>query len=529
MDVFRPGQACITVSADAAAAAWSLDVVELTASGVNVSGLCTQLLKNRSCVTCAHVETVKGVSAPGSPRSVLKHLPSFYSSKALMSSSSESDGEESTGTDRPATPPLTDTNFLTASHEADTEERFLSLLSAFAVQPLPDGSMLSFDSFATSMVKLRGLEDNFYVLDLGIVTRLFKAWFEAMPRVHPFYAVKCNTDKAVLATLAALGAGFDCASDPEVEVVMSLGVPTSRIILANACKRPSDIKAAARRGVNLTTFDTESELLKLTKWHPESEAVLRIRADDPDARCQLGNKYGAEIDTWLPLLQTARQLGVNVVGVSFHVGSGATNPNAFSVAIQLARKAFDLGLQMGFDMRLLDLGGGFCGGKFNANGMVDLGGVPAAVNAALDTYFPEEMGVQVIAEPGRYFAEACATLYCQVFGCRKLDRNGERIVDYYITDGLYGSMNCLLYDHATLAARPLFHDCDPSATLVPCTIFGPTCDGLDTVLRDYPLPELENGDWLAFPRMGAYTIAGASKFNGINAVDVHTFYVYSQK
>jgi ornithine decarboxylase len=88
-------------------------------------------------------------------------------------------------------------------------------------------------------------------------------------------------------------------------------------------------------------------------------------------------------------------------------------------------------------------------------------------------------------------------------------------------------MNCLLYDHATVYPRPLGDPSGSAAKVAPSTVFGPTCDGLDTVVRDYPLPELQVGDWLLFARMGAYTLCGASKFNGVNAVDVPTFYVAS--
>ena len=90
---------------------------------------------------------------------------------------------------------------------------------------------------------------------------------------------------------------------------------------------------------------------------------------------------------------------------SFHVGSGARNPAAFSIAIAAARAAFDIGLSYGFDMRLLDLGGGFSAGAISAGGDVDLGGVPAAVNGALESHFPESCGVRIIAEPGRCAAK----------------------------------------------------------------------------------------------------------------------------
>jgi ornithine decarboxylase len=88
-----------------------------------------------------------------------------------------------------------------------------------------------------------------------------------------------------------------------MNLVLALGVPPERIILANCCKRPKDLRTAAAAGVDLTTFDTVSELEKLARLHPGASAVLRIRADDPSARCPLGNKYGAEPDTVAPLFK----------------------------------------------------------------------------------------------------------------------------------------------------------------------------------------------------------------------------------
>lgn len=99
--------------------------------------------------------------------------------------------------------------------------------------------------------------------NLATVERLYHAWGSLMPRVHPCYAVKCNPDEGLLATLAALGAGFDCASEAEMAAVLTLGVDPSRIIYAHPCKPPKQIRWAAANNVGLTTFDTESELHKV--------------------------------------------------------------------------------------------------------------------------------------------------------------------------------------------------------------------------------------------------------------------------
>jgi ornithine decarboxylase len=165
-----------------------------------------------------------------------------------------------------------------------------------------------------------------------------QAWCAAMPRVVPFYAIKCNPDPGMVRLLAALGAGFDCASLGEVQQVLDLGVSPSRIIFAHPCKRPCDIRYAREHGVGLTTFDTESELVKIANFFPGFKCVLRIRADDPEARVPLGLKYGANPEEAPKLLATAQRLGLDVVGVSFHVGSACKNLAAYSSAIEKARE-----------------------------------------------------------------------------------------------------------------------------------------------------------------------------------------------
>jgi len=379
----------------------------------------------------------------------------------------------------------------------------------------------------------------------------------------------------VLAILAALGSSFDCASATEVDMVMALGVSPDRIIYANPCKMPAHLARVRDCGVGLTTFDSVAELHKIYELAPEMKVVLRLRADDPDARCVLGNKFGAEPPEIEPLLTAAKHLGIHVEGVAFHVGSGATNPRAFRVALERARLAFDIAERIGLPpLKLVDIGGGFSGSVRTVaatnDSDVTLTEVAKTVNASLEEFFPESSGVRIISEPGRYFAEATTTLATMVFSRRIRSEEDGSVAkggdthQYFVSDGLYGMMNCLLYDHATVAPRPLLmasKGCDGGTGGIgprrPSTVFGPTCDGLDTVLRDYELPEMDVGDWLLFPNMvrcfeeldlvrpgsrsltrslaratpfvrqGAYTLCGASKFNGINAVDVPTFYVYS--
>lgn len=378
----------------------------------------------------------------------------------------------------------------------------------------------------------------FYVYDLGLVCRLYSAWLDAMPRVHPFYAVKCNPDLGLLSALAALGSGFDCASGAEMETVLGLGVPPSRMIFANPAKFHKDLLLAAAHGIP-TTFDSEHELHKIARVASTLPLLLRVRSDDPSAVCALGNKYGAEPEEVEGLLATAHELGLNVVGCSFHVGSGARDPLAYATALSKARMVFDTAKQFGYNPWVLDIGGGMSTATDPDTGAVMFGnsGFGEVVSSTLEHYFPPEYGpIRVIGEPGRYFAQNSAIMVAKVFACRhrKLAKSGiETYREYWISDGIYGSFNFHFYDTANGKPKgdplrsPHLPMIDETSAIYKSCVWGPTCDGLDCVESETLLPELREGDWLVYHKFGSYTIAGAKDFNGINVSKPHISYVCS--
>jgi len=377
------------------------------------------------------------------------------------------------------------------------------------------------------------LDGGFYVYNLFELTRLYENWQRQLPNVKLYYAVKCNSDEQLLIHLAELGACFDCASPAEIDLVLKhTRVHPSKILYANPQKSHIDIRSAIERGVSQTTFDSVYELDKIASIigdHPQQmKCLLRFYANDPTAQCPLSHKFGALPDEWPALLQRARELGLSVIGMSFHVGSGAKSPAAFQQAIQDAHKLYNLGLTFGYTLSILDIGGGFTQGTFDAFAETIRHTLQSSAS------FP----FTLIAEPGRYFTETVATLMTKVSGRR--DRGDER--HYYITDSIYGSFNAMMYDH--LVPRPIpyitaqkeFEQNHPSysSTSSPpsspelkfsSTLFGATCDGLDTIVSNVLLPELQVGDWIMWPNMGAYTIAGASLFNGFGFPFIPKFYM----
>jgi len=374
----------------------------------------------------------------------------------------------------------------------------------------------------------QGQQDAFFVVDLGNLVRKLELWQNYLPRVEPFYAVKCNPDPAVLATLSSMGVKFDCASKGEIEMVLSLpNAQPSDIIYANCCKAKGMIAFAAEHNVDYMTFDNEYELYKIKEVHPHAKLVLRIITDDTNAVCRLSTKFGAPLDDVRNLLGVAQNLGLDVVGVSFHVGSGQCHVSAFTKSLESAKQVFEWGEDYGYHMSLLDIGGGFPGSD---DGPLTFGGVAKAVGPMLDAMFPH---ARVIAEPGRYFASSTCTIATQIIAKRKVNHGADAVATdaseetetrserpqtprmddflYYVNDGVYGSFNNLMFDHASAAPKALQ---ERTHEKYRSTVFGPTCDGLDTIGRNKLLPMMEIGDWMYFESMGAYTNAASSCFNG---------------
>jgi ornithine decarboxylase len=267
------------------------------------------------------------------------------------------------------------------------------------------------------------LESSFFVADLGEVYRQFLRWKKNLPRVEPFYAVKCNPDPLVMRLLASLGAGFDCASKGEIAQVLALDpiVPRRNIIYANPCKANQQIRYAKQVNVKMMTFDNADELYKCKQLYPDAELLLRIWTDDSKSQCQLSRKFGASEETIRPLLKLAGLLSLNVIGVSFHVGSGSHDPGAFVSSVDLARRAFDVGRELGYEFSILDVGGGFCHDDFES--------VARVLGEKIDERFPVEEGVRIIGVPGSYFVASAFTLATNVIARRSgfaTESNPER-------------------------------------------------------------------------------------------------------
>lgn len=354
---------------------------------------------------------------------------------------------------------------------------------------------------------LENNDDNsaFYIVNVKKIVDQYEKWREHLPRVKPFYAVKCNPNPVITKILSKFDIGFDCASKNEISQVISHGVKPSNIIYANPCKASDQIRFARSEDVDLMTFDDVHELYKIKLYHPHARLVLRIKTDDSKSVCKFNCKFGANQDEVRNILQTAKILGLEVVGISFHVGSNCGDAKTYYTALEDVRTAFDVAEDVGFTLSLVDIGGGFPG--YDSAMGVSFEDIAREVNAGLETFFPDE-SVEIIGEPGRYFVCSSHTLVTNIIGKKK---TGDGGFVYYLNDGIYGSFNCVYFDHAQPTIQP-YNERD--GKLYPSVVFGPTCDSIDVIAENCLLPDLAIGEWVYVENFGAYTIAAASTFNG---------------
>jgi ornithine decarboxylase len=344
----------------------------------------------------------------------------------------------------------------------------------------------------------------FYIVNIKKIVEQYEKWTEQLPRVKPFYAVKCNPNPVITKLLNGFNIGFDCASKNEISQIISQGTKPEDVIFANPCKASGQIKFARSEDVDLMTFDDVHELYKIKLYHPHAKLVLRIAVDESKSMCKFNCKFGATPSEIKNILNIAKSLELNIVGVSFHVGSNCLDAKTYYTALEDVKKVFTMASENGFAFELVDIGGGFPG--YDKEGGITFEEIAEQINKGIDDFFPEE-GIEFIAEPGRYFVCSSHTLVTNIIGKKKL---GDKFT-YYLNDGIYGSFNCVYFDNAKPVIMP-YNERDGKQ--YESTVFGPTCDSIDIISESCQLPDLAIGEWVYVENFGAYTIAAASTFNG---------------
>ena len=349
-----------------------------------------------------------------------------------------------------------------------------------------------------------------FVVDHAELRRNYATFRKHFPRVQVYYAVKVNSDPAIVETFYKAGGSFDVASMQEFHTVHQYieHLPKKtrqdfiwdKIIYANPIK-PTETLRELDQYRPLVTYDNHEEVKKIAKHAPQAGLALRMRVPNTGSMVELSSKFGALPGEAVGLIEYAHKHDLVVEGLSFHVGSQCTNPQNYIQALHLCAGVFAEAKSRGFDLKILDIGGGFPAAYDDS--VPEFSTLAKSINHELDRLFPEP--IEILAEPGRFLVASAGWAVSKIIG--KAFRNDKTC--YYVDDGVYHTYSGVIFDHCTYHMKSF-----KKGTPKLCAVFGPTCDALDTISLAEQLPDLEIGDYLYSEKIGAYSAASSTHFNG---------------
>jgi len=327
------------------------------------------------------------------------------------------------------------------------------------------------------------------------------------------YAVKANSNLAVLRTLARLGAGADIVSGGELTRALAAGIPGDKIVFSGVGKRPDEIDAALRAGIRSINVESAEELELVA----ERAALLQLRAPvslrmnpdvDPDTHPYLATglreaKFGIPMSQGLELALRAHTLeAIELVGLACHIGSQIVEPAPFLDSLTRMRTLIDALESRGVTLRQLDLGGGHGIAYSASDPVLDAAGWGAALVEAC-----ADLDCELVFEPGRYLVGNAGVLLTSVLTRKQGEEKKFVVVDAAMNDLLRPA----LYEayHAIVPVNLPAADC----ALETVDVVGPVCECGDFLARARALPWPAQGELLAVLGAGAYGMSMASTYN----------------
>jgi ornithine decarboxylase len=319
------------------------------------------------------------------------------------------------------------------------------------------------------------------------------------------YAVKANSRADVLVNLIAAGvSGFDVASPAEMEAVRGIS-PDAVLHYNNPVRTPEEVAVARRMGVVSASIDSLSELDKLATLGPV-EVSVRLALPVSGAAYDFGEKFGVNCDGAVALLQEVARRG-HRPAITFHPGTQCRDAEAW---VSYIRAAADVARRADVSLARLNVGGGFA--SHWRGEAPDLEQVFARIAETVEVCF--ETRPVLVCEPGRAMVAESCTLATRV---KALRPNGA----VFLNDGIYGALSEL----RDICGNDRVHVVSPGGAKrigppIERTAFGPTCDSLDRLPEPIPFPsDMQEGDYVLFAGMGAYSLAIGTRFNGYGVGD----------
>jgi diaminopimelate decarboxylase len=354
----------------------------------------------------------------------------------------------------------------------------------------------------------------FYLYSASAFAALYQRFAGAFAAEQPLvcYALKANSNLAVVRIFAGLGAGADVVSEGELRRALAAGVPSQRIVFSGLGKTRAELEAALDAGIHQINVESVPELRRLSDIAAARGQIapVAIRVNpDVDARTHAKlstgmkeNKFGIDLDQTVAAYRLAAELpGIVPVGLAVHIGSQLLDlepyRRAFTRVAGLVRELRAIGL----GVARIDLGGGI-GIRYRAEQILELTNYAQLVREAFGS-----LGLEISLEPGRVLTGPAGLLVARIVYVKQGAAKRFVVVDAAMNDLIRPA----LYDawHDILPVRRPA----PDAVLAPADVVGPVCEPGDTFAVDRDLPPVEEDDLIAFAAAGAYGAVMSSIYN----------------
>ena len=373
--------------------------------------------------------------------------------------------------------------------------------------------------FCAESVPLREIADKVgtptYIYSKATLEHHYKILEKCLSGVNAriAFAVKSNSNRAVINTLAKLGAGADTVSEGEIRRALNAGVPADRIVFSGVGKTKAELEFAVKNQIHQINIESIQELETLsqiaTNLGQTQDIVFRVNPDvaagghEKISTGYATSKFGISVERTFSLYERAQKLsGIRACGLAVHIGSQISDIAPFEAAYKvLAKMVHDLRAK-GFAVTRLDLGGGLAAVYQEDFEGPDLEAYGAMVKRVLG-----DLDVEIQIEPGRLISANAGVLLTRAVVTKE---NGGR--EFCVLDAAMNDlMRPALYEayHQMLPVKKALD----STNLMPTTIVGPICETGDTFSKDRNVEPINPDDLVVFMSAGAYGFSMASNYN----------------
>ena len=355
-----------------------------------------------------------------------------------------------------------------------------------------------------------------YVYSSATLTRHYNVFAESLSGINALvaYSVKANSNIAVLATLAKLGAGADVVSGGELARALIAGIPAHKIVFSGVGKTKAEMREALSAGIRVFNVESLAELYNLneTALSMGKIAPIAFRVN-PDVSAgghekistgKKENKFGIAWSSAEDAYAEAAKLGgIKVVGVDVHIGSQIDKLAPFKAAIEKCGALITRLRAQGHKIESFDIGGGL-GIPYGDDSKTP---PPPAEYGALVKELTASMNVDMIFEPGRMIAGNSGVLLSEVLYVKKGEDRDFLIIDAAMNDLLRPALYDAYHEIEGVKQAP------QNAKMISYDVVGPICETGDTFMKGRPMPECAQGDLVVLHSAGAYGAAQSSQYN----------------